>query len=144
MADTPIPVDEGAPETKTSVAGKRTRKLPSSSANDDDAIKSGSEDSYHQAKKPRTSKARHPRGVPWFTMLERLKQYKVKHGTFNVPRILADDQKLASWVHYQRYLFHHKTIAEERKAALDALGFVSGVEWSGVLFNHDETCCLHL
>jgi Helicase associated domain len=128
MEDTPIPVDDGAaPEAKASVtSGKRNRKLPSSSTNDDfEGTKSDSEGSYHQAKKPKTAKARHPRGVPWFTMLERLKQYKVKHGTFNVPRILADDQKLASWVHYQRYLFHHKTIAEERKAALDALGFVS-------------------
>ena len=31
-----------------------------------------------------------------------------------------------SWVQYQRYLYHHKEIADERKAALDELGF----EWS--------------
>ena len=125
MAATRIPLDEGSPEAKAPPVAKRNRDPLGASSNDIDRIKSVSEDSYHQAKKPRTLKPRHPRGVPWFTMLEHLKQYKVKHGTFNVPRILADDQKLASWVHYQRYLFHHKTIADERKAALDALGFVS-------------------
>ncbi|CAB9497252.1 helicase [Seminavis robusta] len=107
-------------------ANPKRRKLPNSTGNGaNDGGKSDSEESYQQVKRPRTQ-ARHPRGVPWFTMLERLKQYRVKHGTLNVPRILPDDQKLASWVHYQRYLFHHKTIAEERKAALDALGF----EWT--------------
>ena len=127
MTDAPVPVDVGTAEevkpleeANPSPTGKRNRKLPSSSTND---VAGGGNDSdgdgsYKQVKKPKTTKARHPRGVPWFTMLQRLQQYKVKHGTYNVPRILADDQKLASWVHYQRYLFHHKTIAEERKAAL--------------------------
>jgi Helicase associated domain len=67
-----------------------------------------------------------PRGVPWFVMLERLKSYKERYGSLNVPSTYRQDPKLASWVQYQRYLFHHKEIPEERKQALDEIGF----EWS--------------
>ena len=47
---------------------------------------------YQQLKRRRKIE---PRGVPWFVMLERLKQYRDRYGSLNVPSTFRKDPKLA-------------------------------------------------
>jgi hypothetical protein len=57
----------------------------------------------------------------WQESFELLKQYKEIYGNCNVPDKWKDDRSLARWVGRQRGL--HLTMKEERRAALDAIGF---------------------
>lgn len=111
------PQQQQVPDTENAAK----RKTPEADQQADKNTVSAEE--YQQLKRRRKIE---PRGVPWFVMLDRLKQYRDRYGTLNVPSTFRQDPKLASWVQYQRYLFHHKEIAEERKEALDLISF----EWS--------------
>jgi hypothetical protein len=65
----------------------------------------------------------------WNSILERLNEYKRKHGNCIVPQNYNGDPELGTWVANQRRLDKQKKVTPERKAKLDELGFVWAV-WS--------------
>ena len=60
----------------------------------------------------------------WLESLEKLKQYRLTHGDCLVPWKYEPDQQLAEWVHTQRKLNNKNQLRNDRKEALDAVGFV--------------------
>ena len=60
----------------------------------------------------------------WEEMLAALVAYKRKHGDCNVPRDHAENPSLGTWVKKQRSAKSRGTLANERIARLDAIGFL--------------------
>mmetsp|Transcript_20107 Transcript_20107/g.42418 ORF Transcript_20107/g.42418 Transcript_20107/m.42418 type:complete len:652 (+) Transcript_20107:108-2063(+) len=67
----------------------------------------------------------------WYSMFQKLMEYKLRSKHTLVPQCYPDDPRLGRWVHYQRveyWIFQQKgsaKITEERIARLNAIGF----EW---------------
>ena len=60
----------------------------------------------------------------WNEMFQKLNAYKHKHGDCLVPRDNKKDKSLGQWVATQRNFNRLNTLKAERKAKLDAIGFV--------------------
>jgi hypothetical protein len=65
-----------------------------------------------------------PQDSTWEAMIAELKRYKDEHGDCNVPDKWSKNRKLGSWVGTQRSFSKKGRLSPERKARLDALGFI--------------------
>jgi Helicase associated domain len=61
----------------------------------------------------------------WDQMLDKVVQYKSKHGTFLLH--LAEDPQLYRWVYQQQNLFHNGKLKHARKDKLVAIGFDNSI-----------------
>jgi superfamily II DNA or RNA helicase len=68
-----------------------------------------------------------PRDAVWLEMLERLRQFKTKHGHCRVGLEAEDTEDLQRWIYVQRHLLTIGKLPRERKALLDEIGY----RWSG-------------
>lgn len=64
----------------------------------------------------------------WREKLERLMNYKRKHGKSLVPMQYEEDPSLGNWVGIQRNLLRKNTLRSDRRDKLDAAGFVWTVD----------------
>ena len=69
-------------------------------------------------------KAKKCKNREWFTIYEKLQEYKRDHNTSNVPNRYKSDQKLGHWVHYQRTMYKTDKLSQDRKDLLESIGFV--------------------
>ena len=60
----------------------------------------------------------------WQTMLERLVEYKDKHGDCRVPARYLEDKKLGNWVAAHRGYYRRNQLEEDRIEKLNEIGFI--------------------
>jgi hypothetical protein len=62
--------------------------------------------------------------VPWMAMYERLVVYKREHnGSTNGISSLKCDERLRTWISYQRAAYRRKSLSDDRISHLDTIGF---------------------
>ncbi|KAL9186670.1 hypothetical protein ACHAXT_005908 [Thalassiosira profunda] len=64
----------------------------------------------------------------WESQRAKLVAFGAVHGHCHVPSTYKEDQSLAKWVENQRMLFHKGRLTEERKHALEEVGFDYGAK----------------
>jgi hypothetical protein len=65
-----------------------------------------------------------PHGAQWMEMYNQLIAYKKKYNSTIVPRKYKTDQKLATWVHFQRHTYNKGSLLEKRWELLNSINFV--------------------
>lgn len=59
----------------------------------------------------------------WYEMFEKLKNYKLKNGNFNIPKNYPQDQELSIWIYYQKQLNRDNKLSEEKTKAFKDIEF---------------------
>mmetsp|Transcript_19595 Transcript_19595/g.21907 ORF Transcript_19595/g.21907 Transcript_19595/m.21907 type:complete len:406 (+) Transcript_19595:186-1403(+) len=77
----------------------------------------------------------------WNAIVEKLKAYKEQNGHCRVPWKYDQDQSLSDWVRTQRKKFKKGALREDRKKALDAIGFywLDGKSISSQTYQQEST-----
>jgi len=68
----------------------------------------------------------------WEEMFKALKEYKSRHGNYNVPRDWKENAKLGNWIYTQRAFYKNGKLSKHQINCLNDIGFVmkaSGPEW---------------
>jgi hypothetical protein len=135
--------------TLRQIFGDEELQLPEQDMSDDNYFKDGRQKSvlkerevaprpslYKRVKKKRRFRAL--KSEQWFQKLQELVRYRENHNDFLVPLNSLSHDSLAQWVKRQRYQHKlreggkHSNMTDERKQALESIGFVwstHGARW---------------
>lgn len=106
-------------------------ELSQSAAMSSDAYEDEAAESDKEGERPKKRGRFRPlKSGQWFQRFQELVEYKERFGSCHVPHNWEHNVRLAQWVKRQRYQYtlredgKHSTLTDDRKEALDDIGFV--------------------